>query len=231
MNITVSARSKHVYSGYITQLWDALIAQHGHLRWPTAEDPWQTVMEVILTQSAGWPNVQKSIDNLKAAGIWTPAEIREASTETLETLLRPSRFYRSKTKKVQAFAAHLEKRTLAEMFTQDVETLRDELMTIHGIGAESADTLVLYAAQKPSFVVDTYTYRILNRLGWVYGHFRYEQLRDFFMHHVPADVEVYNTFHALFVRHGAQVCTPKPKCGECQLQSQCAFFKEMAGTL
>ena len=111
------------------------------------------------------------------------------------------------------------------MFRQDVPELREELLSIYGVGPETADTIILYAAGKPSFVVDSYTYRLFSRLGWVEGRYDYAKLRALFMDNLPHDTELFNEYHALIVRHGARVCLKKtPMCQECRLQTSCAYY-------
>ena len=112
------------------------------------------------------------------------------------------------------------------MFKQDVPELRDELLSIYGVGPETADTIILYAAGKPSFVVDSYTYRLFSRLGWVTGNYNYEKLRALFMDNLPHDVDLFNEYHALIVGHGARVCHKKtPNCQECRLKASCAYYE------
>ena len=123
----------------------------------------------------------------KAAGAWTPAQLLATSQTELEELLRPSRYYRAKAKKVRAFVEHLAKRPMHVMFEQALPELRQELLSIYGIGPETADTIILYAAEKPSFVVDAYTHRLFSRLGWIKGNFHYAKLRNLFMENLPHD--------------------------------------------
>ncbi len=206
-------------------LYHQLQKEHGTLKWWPADTPFEVALGAILTQATAWRNVVKAIDNLKAADAFTPEQIHAISQDELEELLRPSGYFRMKTKKVRAFVEHIVERPMQEMFKQDVNELREELLSIYGVGPETADSIILYAAEKPSFVVDTYTYRLLSRLGWVEGNFHYARLRALFMDNLPHEVELFNEYHALIVRHGARVCQKTPECEACGLQSVCDYFR------
>ncbi|RKU17191.1 endonuclease [Candidatus Poribacteria bacterium] len=208
----------------LLDLYHQLRAEHGALKWWPADTPFEVALGAILTQATAWRNVVKAIDNLKAADAFTPEQIHAISQDELEQLLRPSGYFRMKTKKVRAFVEHIVKRPMQVMFEQDVSELREELLSIYGVGPETADSIILYAAEKPSFVVDTYTYRLLSRLGWVEGNFHYARLRALFMDNLPHEVELFNEYHALIVRHGARVCQKTPQCQACGLQSVCDYF-------
>lgn len=210
----------------LLELYQQLQSEHGKLRWWPADTPFEVALGAILTQATAWRNVEKAIDNLKAADAFTPEQIHAISQDELEELLHPSGYFRMKAKKVRALVEHIIERPMAVMFEQDVPELRKELLSIYGVGPETADSIILYAAEKPSFVVDTYTYRLFSRLGWVDGNYHYERLRALFMDNLPPDVNLFNEYHALIVRHGARVCKKTPDCEACCFQSVCAFFQE-----
>ena len=218
-------------NGKLLDLYDKLKKQHGSLKWWPADTPFEVAIGAILTQATAWRNVVKAIDNLKKAKVFSPEDIHDINQENLETLLTPSGYFRMKAKKVRAFVDHIVERPMSEMFKQDVKELRQELLSIYGVGPETADSIILYAAEKPSFVVDTYTYRLLSRLGWVEGNFHYERLRAFFMDNLPTDVELFNEYHALIVRHGARVCQKTPDCITCSLQMECDYYKTHHSTV
>ena len=207
-------------------LYNQLLAQHGHRKWWPADTPFEVALGAILTQATSWRNVEKAMENLKGADAFTPGEIASISQATLERLIRPSRYFRMKAQKVRAFVEYIAKRPMHVMFKQDVPELREELLSIYGVGPETADTIILYAAGKPSFVVDSYTYRLFSRLGWVTGNYNYEKLRALFMDNLPHDVDLFNEYHALIVGHGARVCHKKtPNCEECRLRMSCAYYE------
>ena len=208
----------------ILKLYDDLHAEYGELNWWPAETPFEIIIGAILGQATAWGNAAKAIDNLKAANVLNPKEMSKLSQDELETLILPSGYYRAKAKKVRAFLTHLQahhNNQLNSLFDQELLTLREELLSIYGIGEETADCILLYAAKKPSFVVDTYTYRLLERLGWFTGKFHYGRLRAIFMDSLPHDRQLFNQYHALIVRHGARVCQKTPQCDKCMLRSQC----------
>ncbi len=208
----------------ILKLYDDLNAEYGNLHWWPAETPFEIIIGAILGQATAWRNAAKAISNLKAANVLDPEEMSKLPQDELETLILPSGYYRAKAKKVRAFLTHLQanhNNQLNSLFDQELPTLREELLSIYGVGEETADTILLYAAKKPSFVVDTYTYRLLERLGWFSGKFHYGRLRAIFMDNLPHDSHLFNQYHALIVRHGARICQKTPQCEKCMLQSQC----------
>ena len=207
-------------------LYNQLLAQHGNRKWWPADTPFEVALGAILTQATSWRNVEKALENLRNAGAFTPEEIASISQAALERLIRPSRYFRMKAQKVRAFVDYITERPMHVMFRQDVPELREELLTIYGVGPETADTIILYAAGKPSFVVDSYTYRLFSRLGWVEGNYNYEKLRALFMDNLPHEVDLFNAYHALIVGHGARVCHKRtPNCQECRLRESCDYYK------
>ncbi|MCZ6679085.1 MAG: endonuclease III domain-containing protein [Candidatus Poribacteria bacterium] len=208
----------------LLKLYDRLYAEYGPQNWWPAETPFEVVVGAILVQSTAWANVVKAIDNLKAADLLTPDRLAGVSPDELETLIRPSGYYRAKAKKVQAFLSHLRERhrnRLDSLFATDLQALREELLSIYGVGEETADSILLYAAEKPIFVVDAYTDRLFRRLGWISGKYHYSSLQEVFMDSLPHDLQLFNEYHALIVRHGAATCRKIPRCGACVLLHQC----------
>ncbi len=208
----------------LLKLYDNLYAEYGELHWWPAETPFEIIIGAILGQATAWRNAAKAINNLKAANLLNPEGMSKLSQDELETLILPSGYYRAKAKKVRAFLTHLgehHNNQLSSLFAQELSALREELLSIYGIGEETADSILLYAAKKPSFVVDTYTYRLLERLGWFSGKFHYGRLRGMFMENLPHDYQLFNQYHALIVRHGARVCQKTPLCDRCMLRAEC----------
>ena len=208
----------------LLKLYDDLYAEYGGLNWWPAETPFEIIIGAILGQATAWRNAAKAIDNLKAADLLNPEGLGKLSQDELETLILPSGYYRAKAKKVRAFLTHLQEHhnnQLELLFAQELPPLREELLSIYGIGEETADCILLYAAKKPSFVVDTYTYRLMERLGWFSGRFHYGRLRGVFMENLPHDYQLFNQYHALIVRHGARICQKTPQCEKCMLRAQC----------
>ncbi|MCX8104119.1 MAG: hypothetical protein N3E42_06835, partial [Candidatus Bipolaricaulota bacterium] len=155
-------------------------------------------------------------------------QLSKLSEEELADLIRPAGYFRQKAKKLKAFIGHLYAQhngNLQKMLAQSTRKLRAELLSIWGIGPETADSILLYAAHKPIFVIDAYTKRVFSRLGLVSAKISYEELQRFFMAQLPKSVKLFNEYHALIVRHGKEVCRPKPLCKRCVLAQQCAFLR------
>ncbi|MEM0360334.1 MAG: hypothetical protein QXK06_03295 [Candidatus Diapherotrites archaeon] len=180
----------------------------------------------ILTQNTSWKNVEKAISNLHKAGLLSVKGICECPQKRLALLLKPSGYYNQKAKKVKFFASHLKKSyggSIEKMLSLSLPQLRRELLSLHGIGPETADSIILYAGGKPVFVVDAYTKRIAERF---YGKkfSSYVELQAFFEAGLEKDAELFSEFHALLVEHGKRFCTKaKPKCPECPINKNCWF--------
>ncbi|MCX5693695.1 MAG: endonuclease III domain-containing protein, partial [Candidatus Omnitrophica bacterium] len=159
---------------------------------------------------------------LKKAGCLTPQAIFRSPHNKIAKLIYSSRFYNQKTEKLKAFCRYLLNKysgSLDRMFSVDTDILREELLSIKGIGRETADSIILYAGNKPSFVSDAYTKRFMDRYGLFKNLDVYEEIRSFFMANLPKDVHLYNEFHALIVHHGYKVCKAEPTCDECPVRS------------
>ena len=210
----------------LLKLYDQLKTAYGSQAWWPAETSFEVIVGAILVQSTAWRNVVNAIDNLRDANLLTPSGLGEIPLSQLEELVRPSGYFRVKAKKLRAFLTHLDVHhnyRLDSLFASDVFTLREELLSIYGIGNETADSIILYAAEKPIFVIDSYTHRLLSRLGWIRGKYDYDKLQAIFMDALPHDVRLFNEFHALIDRHSSRICRKTPLCGECTLRSDCPF--------
>ena len=205
-------------------VYQRLLQRYGPQHWWPGETPFEVIIGAILTQSAAWTNVDKALANLKEARVFSPRALRELPLEELASLLRPSGYFNAKARKVRAFVEHLGAHygdDLDAFLGQDVETLRGELLSIYGIGEETADDILLYAADKPSFVIDAYTRRILGRLEVTPELDTYGAWRAIFHHALPPDVSLYNEYHALLVAHGKETCRKTPRCQGCCLLALC----------
>jgi len=212
------------------QLMDIYCRMYEHFgprHWWPADTPFEVAVGAILTQGVAWRNVERAIKNLKQVGLLDLTAIARASHDELAELVRPTRYYNMKAKKLQAFCKYVMENyggSLESFFARELWGLREELLGIYGIGEETADSILLYAAQKPIFVVDAYTRRIFARLGMVDAGIKYGQLQRFFMDHIPPDVPLYNEYHAQIDAVGNRYCAvKKPACGECPLGSLCGF--------
>ena len=203
-----------------------LMERYGPQNWWPGDSPLEIVVGAILGQAVSWSNVEKSIINLKTSGAFSIEGLRNMSEEDIAARIRSSGYFNQKAKKLKAFISYIWENydgNLAELFLLDVTTMRRELLSIYGIGNETADDIVLYAAQKASFVVDGYTCRILTRLGKNPKSGGYEAYQGMFHKNLEADVLLFNEYHALLVRHGKETCKKTPICDECCLLDVCPF--------
>ena len=190
------------------KMFDALGPRH----WWPGETPFEVIIGAILTQNTNWSNVEKAIKNLKTAGKLSPEGIYELSVTELAKLIRPSGFFNVKAKRVKAFINWLFSRyegNLSKMFAQDLQALRGELLSVKGIGPETADSILLYAGNMPTFVVDAYTHRIFSRHELIPEESTYDEMKSFFEENLPEDVQLFNEYHALLVNIGKTFCKTK----------------------
>ncbi len=192
----------------------------GHQNWWPAETPFEVCVGAILTQNTNWSNVERAIKNLKQAGLLSPEGIAAAEDERLFELIKPAGFYKQKAKRLKAFSKWLlEQGGLDALKDTPTETLREMLLSIKGVGHETADSILLYALDRPVFVVDAYTYRIFLRHNLIYEEITYNELQELFMRNLPEDVELFKEYHALLVEVGKRFCKKKkPLCGGCPLE-------------
>ena len=213
----------------LLEIYHRLLSCYGPQHWWPADDAFEVIVGAILTQSAAWTNVEKAISNLKAAGALTAAALFGTPPDRLAALIRPCGYYNAKAKKLKAFVQRLESGyggDLERLFTLDTIELRQELLTVHGIGDETADSIILYAARKPVFVIDAYTRRILRRLALAPSGDSYGAFQALFTENLPRDEGLYGEYHALLVRHGKEVCRKAPRCPVCCLRELCPSFRK-----
>lgn len=198
------------------KLWDA----YGPQGWWPGETPFEVILGAILTQNTNWRNVAQVLAALKEAGLLNPRSLREMPEEELARRLKPSGYFNIKARRVKNFLdffAHRFHDSLEEMAGEELGSLRGELLTVKGIGPETADSILLYALQRPTFVVDAYTHRVLSRHHLAPEACSYEELQALFMENLPPEVPLYQEFHALLVRVGKEFCRPRPRCPLCFL--------------
>ncbi|HJV36916.1 endonuclease III domain-containing protein [Geomonas sp.] len=205
------------------EIFEALLKAYGPLHWWPAETPFEVCVGAILTQNTNWGNVEKAIVNLKREGVLSIDALWEIEQERLAELIRPSGFFNVKSARLKDFIGWVLERhgSLNAMFSGDWQSLRDELNAVRGIGRETCDSILLYAGDKPSFVVDAYTKRLFSRLGLVSESATYEEIRSLFMDALPLDAPLFNEYHALIVEHCKRHCRKKPICEGCPLKGLC----------
>jgi len=219
---------------YLEDVYRRLYGSYGPQGWWPGDGPLDVVIGAILTQAAAWTNVEMALANLKANGCFSLAAIRRTSQEDLGAIIRSSGYFNAKARKLKEFAGHVNRwyqGDLDRFLSQDLDSLRSELLSIHGIGPETADDIVLYAADKPSFVIDSFTRRILARLGIRDGALEesYASCQALFHENLPRDAAMFNEFHALLDRHAKDACAKTPRCAGCCLLDVCATGQTVGG--
>ena len=211
----------------LPDIYHRLMAHYGSQHWWPADNPLEVIIGAILTQSAAWGNVEKAIANLKAAGALSLEALRQLGLSQLAEIIRPCGYYNAKALKLKSLAGWLGEYyhdNLDRLFAGDVGSLRQQLLSIYGIGEETADSIILYAANKPVFVIDAYTRRIISRLGLAPDSRNYSAYQAFFRDNLPADIRLFNEYHALLVQLAKDVCRKRPVCPRCCLNSLCRFY-------
>jgi endonuclease-3 related protein len=202
--------------------FETLRASLGPQHWWPARTPFEVIVGAILTQNTNWTNVERAINNLRREKLLTPAAMARVNLRHLERLVRSSGYFRQKARKLKEFVHFLRCEyggSLARMFRTPTEQLRERLLAVHGIGPETADSILLYAGGHRVFVVDAYTKRILARHGLAHEKTGYEEVRTLFESSLPRDAALYNEFHGLIVNVGKNWCrTRNPRCECCPLQ-------------
>lgn len=200
--------------------YNALRARYGHRNWWPADTPFEMCVGAVLTQNTAWKNVTQAIANLKAAGALDVFAIHLMEPEELAVLIKPSGYYNIKARRLKSLVSHIVRRhrgELSSLLDLPLGTLRKELLSVNGVGKETADSIILYAAEKPIFVVDAYTKRVLGRHGILPADSDYDEVQEFFHRHLPRDVPLFNDYHAQFVAVGKNHCKAKPSCEGCPL--------------
>ena len=205
-------------------IYRRLVRRFGHAAWWPGESPFEVCLGAILVQNTSWTNVERALRRLRRAGRLSFDGLHTLSPSRIARLIRSSGTYRVKARRVRAFLDFLGETyqgRLEAMREEDPWVLRRRLLAVHGIGRETADSIVLYAAGLALFVVDAYTRRVFSRLGLVDGGLGYDEIQRFFMERLPRDAALYNDYHAQIVRLGKDVCRPRPRCDECPLDGLC----------
>ncbi|MBI4299220.1 MAG: hypothetical protein HY666_05625 [Chloroflexi bacterium] len=208
----------------LLMVYRRMLERYGPQHWWPGESAFEITIGAVLTQAASWGNVEKALCNLKQAGVFSPKALREIPDEDLARLIYPCGYFNAKARKLKSLAHYLGERfddDLDALTVLDTATLRGELLAVYGIGEETADAIMLYVAQKPSFVIDTYTRRIVQRLGLAPLKDTYSRHQALFMDNLPQETSLFNEYHALLDRHGKETCRKKPLCEGCCLLNLC----------
>lgn len=199
----------------IHKFFDTLFEHYGPQHWWPCQsgERWEIITGAILTQNTAWTNVEKAIGILLFSGVMSPEKVLETSDAELQELIRPAGFFKQKCAYLKAMAAFMLEREVEFEQSADVWALREELLAVKGVGRETADSILLYAFNKPIFVIDAYTRRVAARHLGLDGTLHYDILQKTFMEALPGDVTIYNEYHALIVALCKESCH-KSGCGE-----------------
>jgi endonuclease-3 related protein len=210
----------------LNSLYKKLLNEFGFQGWwPTITefDPeFEVIIGAILTQQATWKQVEKAIENLKKENLLSPEKLSNANPKRVQLLVRPSGFYKQKSKRIVNFSKYMMEiydGNLKKFFNKPTEELRKELLGLDGIGKETADSILLYAADKLIFPIDAYTFRIFERIGLISEKENYDHLQQFIQERLKRDLKMYGEFHALLVKLGKTFCKVKPLCNECPIKN------------
>jgi endonuclease-3 related protein len=208
----------------LADIYAALLDHFGPQHWWPGETPLEVLVGAVLTQNTNWTNVSRAIDNLRAGNLLSLPALAELPEPLLAELIRPSGYYNLKARRLKNLLALIAGDETAggdldRFFAQPTAIMREKLLAVKGIGPETADSILLYAAHKPVFVVDAYTYRMLTRHGLIGTETDYAEMQELFMGTLPADTALFNEYHALIVRLGKEYCKKsRPRCPQCPLR-------------
>ncbi|MFC1602568.1 endonuclease III domain-containing protein [Pseudomonadota bacterium] len=208
----------------LMMVFQSLLDAYGPQDWWPGETAFEVMIGAILTQNTAWSNVEKAIGNLKQADIFSETALLDSSHDEVAQLIRPSGYFNIKTDRLKQFCGFLQQQG-GENALRELDTLklRKLLLSVKGVGPETADDMLLYAFQRPVFVIDAYTRRLFSRLGMVTGDESYEVLRAGFELALGPDTELFNEYHALIVCHAKNFCNTKPKCSGCPVANRCTI--------
>ncbi|MCK4839999.1 MAG: endonuclease III domain-containing protein [Desulfobulbaceae bacterium] len=204
----------------VNEIYHRLYRHFGPQHWWPGETQLEITVGAVLTQNTNWQNVEKAITNLQALNLLSLPALTKIPVDILAQHIRPSGYYNLKAKRLKNLIAAIgrEDEDLASFLATDLDTLRQNLLAVKGIGPETADAIILYAAAKPIFVIDAYTHRVLLRHNLIWEESDYHEMQELFMSALPEDVGLYNEYHALLVKLGKEFCLKrKPKCADCPL--------------
>ncbi len=203
----------------LESLYEALFSHFGPQRWWPGDSPWEIAVGAILTQQVAWSNVEKAIANLKSENLLELDKMVHADPELIKTLIRPVGFYNQKTERLLDFARMVFRKfgSIEKMLDRPQKIVREELLATKGIGPETADSIMLYAGNHTTFVIDAYTKRLARCLQIPEAE-EYESLKAVFESNLPRDRKLFNEYHALIVRLGKENCKTKPVCQTCPVQ-------------
>ena len=204
----------------LQEAFERMFKHFGPRHWWPGETVFEVMVGAILTQNTNWKNVERAITNLKNENVLSPLKLYDLHPEVLSELIKPVGYFRVKTDRLRNFLKFFIEKYDAQvenMRERSVDTLREELLSVKGIGPETADSIILYAVEKPIFVIDAYTKRIMSRHNLCFEEDGYNELQEIFMSNLQNDAQLFNEYHALIVETGKQFCRKEPLCDKCPL--------------
>lgn len=208
----------------IRHAYRTLLAHHGPQHWWPAETAFEVMVGAVLVQNTAWTNVERAIGNLRGRAALAPDALLDLSGPELASLIRPAGYFNVKAKRLRHLVEWYRARGgMDELKFWPTQRLREALLAVHGVGRETADDILLYAFNRPVFVIDAYTRRLYQRLGIMDGDADYESLRLTTEKALANRGRDMNEWHALIVAHGKHTCRPKPRCSQCPLSTRCDY--------
>ena len=205
----------------LDEAFELMLLEFGPQHWWPGDSSFEIAVGAVLTQNTAWKNVERALVHLREADVLSVAAMHAVPQEELAELIRPAGYYRLKARRLKNFVSLVVEQfggSMNELFQLPTERLRETLLTVNGIGPETADSIVLYGAQRPVFVIDAYTARVLKRHAWIDFEAGYAEMQQLFHSQLAEDVERFNEYHALIVRIGKDYCRSRPRCEGCPLQ-------------
>ncbi len=201
--------------------YHVLLNAHGHQHWWPSDGWFETIIGAILAQNVAWSGARKAVFHMRDAGLLDPKILAQTDQDLIAPLIYSSRYYNQKAARIRIFSQWFMKTCqgeIGQMEKEDVSTLRTQLLSLHGFGPETVDSILLYACNKPVFVVDAYTRRIGSRIGWYPESFSYHQMQQFFIDRLEPEPDLFNDFHAQIVNLGSRTCKKNPDCTTCPVR-------------
>ncbi|MFH0878668.1 MAG: endonuclease III domain-containing protein [Lentisphaerota bacterium] len=205
----------------LMDIYQAMFDAWGPQHWWPGETQVEIIVGAVLTQNTAWTNVEKAIDRLKKARVLSLSRLHDLPLQEVAELIRPAGYYNIKARRIRSFTTMVTERfggRLEKLLALNTVRLREVLLSVNGIGPETADSILLYVARRPVFVVDAYTRRFMERHDWLSPKAAYDDVAALCMRNIPLDVKLFNEYHALIVHLGKYFCKKNPRCGECPLR-------------
>jgi endonuclease-3 related protein len=207
-------------------LYEDLYSHYGPQHWWPGDSVFEIMVGAVLTQNTAWTNVERAIGNLKSHDLLFPDGIGRLDREKLAQLIRPAGYFNVKAQRLHNLCEFLQAQGGETSLSRMADgPLRESLLGVNGVGPETADDIMLYAFERPVFVIDAYTRRLFSRIGLIAGDENYEKLRSFFESNLESNVDLFNEYHALIVSHAKNICTRNPRCFQCCIKQRCDYFR------